>query len=329
MPEIDFDPIRLSEPGERLPAIKDWLTGSVWSTERYASESLADYLAEGEHAVCHLEESISTGALSVWDELEAESRRAPTLRAWLGIEAPRPLTEPRAAVVFDGLSIREMPLLLKLAEATGIRVRSTLVVGTCLPTDTTAYVEQRVIGKPIGPSRMKGRAELAERNIEAFYLEQPNSREAFPSDRSLLIWSSYPDRLFFNDEARDDRLFSTFHRDQIPVIWKCALQAIPRKLPVLVTADHGYIYFGAGLESTRSTSGAPAALEQARFRQFPGDVPMPAWHPDLQILPQTRLAMMRGRLRAHPQGPSSRKLYQHGGFSLMEVLVPWIELEKD
>ena len=36
--------------------------------------------------------------------------------------------------------------------------------------------------------------------------------------------------------------------------------------------------------------------------------------------------MLRGRC-APAQGPSSRKLYHHGGFSLMEVLVPWIELE--
>jgi Nucleotidyl transferase AbiEii toxin, Type IV TA system len=33
------------------------------------------------------------------------------------------------------------------------------------------------------------------------------------------------------------------------------------------------------------------------------------------------------RMRTRPSGVSSRKLYQHGGFSLMEAVVPWIELE--
>jgi hypothetical protein len=47
----------------------------------------------------------------------------------------------------------------------------------------------------------------------------------------------------------------------------------------------------------------------------------------LQLLPERRVALLRGRMRTRPQGASSRKLYQHGGFSLMEVLVPWIELE--
>jgi len=329
MSEMCFDPICLSEAGERLPAIKRWLTESVWSEARYAVKSPAEYLSEGEQAVCRLEEVISTGALSVWDELEAETRRAPTVRAWLGIDAPRPLPDPRAAVVFDGLSLREMPLLLGLARSTGFRIQSTSIVGTCLPTDTIAYVDQRVIGARLGPSQVRGRAELAERNVEAFYLEQPNSRETYPTGRSLLIWSSYPDRLFFNDEARDDRLFSTFHRDQIPVIWKCAVQAVPRSVPVAVTSDHGYIYFGAGLESTRSATDATTTLEQGRYRQFPEGAPLPLWNPNLQVLTGARLAMLRGRLRTHPQGPASRKLYQHGGFSLMEVLVPWIELERE
>jgi hypothetical protein len=159
--------------------------------------------------------------------LEAESRQAPTLKSWLGLDAPMPLETPRAAVVFDGLSLRELPLLFKMAEETGLRVKSLDIIGTSLPTETMDYVEQRVLGTRLAPSRLRGRSELAQKNVEAFYLEQPNSREVFPSQKSLLVWSSYPDRLFFNDEARSEQLFSTFHRDHIPVLWKCTVQSIP------------------------------------------------------------------------------------------------------
>src|SRR5207244_8894529 len=94
----------------------------------------------------------------------------------------------------------------------------------------------------------------------------------------------------------------------------------------VVTSDHGYIFFGASLEATRA-SDAPELIGQARMKQFAPEEAMPTWNPDLQVIAHTRTAMLRGRLRARPQGTSSRKLYQHGGFSLMEVLVPWIELE--
>ena len=39
--------------------------------------------------------------------------------------------------------------------------------------------------------------------------------------------------------------------------------------------------------------------------------------------------MLRGRLKTRPKGTSSRRLYQHGGFSLMEVLVPWVLLNRN
>lgn len=326
MPDIAYNPAGLFAEGERLPAIKSWLANTVWSRDRYSQMEPEQYLRTGEAAVCRLEELISTGALQIWDELHADSHRAPTIKSWLGIDAPLPLSQPRAAIVFDGLSLREMPLLLQMAESAGLRVKSAELVATCLPTETVHFVDQRVLGASIGPSQLRGRAELARKNTEAFYLDQPNTRAVFPEGRNLLIWSTYPDRLYFNDEARTEALFGTFHRDYIPTIWQCTAQALPRGVPAVVTSDHGYIFFGASFEANRS-SDAMELLGQARSKEFARDEAMPAWHPDLQLLPQTRTAMLRGRLRTRASGTSSRKLYQHGGFSLMEVLVPWIELE--
>jgi hypothetical protein len=39
--------------------------------------------------------------------------------------------------------------------------------------------------------------------------------------------------------------------------------------------------------------------------------------------------MLRGRIKNRPRGPSSNKVYRHGGLSLMEMLTPWIVLEKE
>ncbi len=344
--KLEFPIACLFAEGERLPAIKSWLLDVVWTGDRYGQTEPEQYLRSGEEAVCRLEEVVATGAQQVWDELYADSLRPPTVKSWLGFDAPLPppsstIQNPpsinpfihsssnppaRAAIIFDGLSLREIPLLLQMAEASGMRVKSTQAVATCVPTETLHFIEERVLGARIGPSQLRGRGELAEKNAEAFYLDQPNTRHVFPEDRNLLVWSTYPDRLFSNDEARTEALFTTFHRDYIPTIWKCTVQAIPRGVPIVVTSDHGYIFFGASLEATRS-SNAPDLLGQARMKEFTSDEFFPAWHPDLQILPQDRIAMLRGRLRTRPQGASSRKLYQHGGFSLMEVLVPWIELE--
>jgi len=326
MPAPDFPIESLLVEDERLPNIRAWLTDQVFSPDRYASMASADFLRDGEAAVCRLEEILTTGAPKVWDELAASVQKAPSPRAWLGLDEALPSEQNRAVVVFDGLSLRELPLLLAQARASGFKVKECSVIATCVPTETKSFVDARVIGKPIGPSQLPGRSELTSHNTDAFYLDQPNMRDRYPVGRSLLLWSTYPDRLFKNDEARFEDLFATFHEHHIPTLWKNTVQSLPTGLPIVITSDHGYIFFGASLESSRA-SDAAALLGQSRSRHFGVDETMPVSHPDLQIFPADRLAMLRGRIRTRAQGAGSRHLYQHEGFSLLEVLVPWLELE--
>src|SRR5262249_14910643 len=152
---------------------------SVWTSARYGELTPEQYLRGGEEAVCQLEELISTGALDVWNELQADSDRSPTVKSWLGLDAQLPPASVRAAVVFDGLSLREIPLLLQMADASGLRIKSLRAIATCMPTETKHFVEERVLGARVGPSQLHGRGELATKNAEAFYLEQPNSRYNF------------------------------------------------------------------------------------------------------------------------------------------------------
>ena len=326
MSPITFNPEHLFTSGPRLPAIKTWLLENVWTSHRYQSSEPDHYLRSGEEAVYSLEELIATGAQEIWGELAAETFSAPSLKSWFGLDGAQPMPQPRAAVVFDGLSLREFPLMLKLAEDSGFRIKSAGAIATCLPPETMQFVEQRLIGARVGPSQLPGRSELTTRNAQAFYLDQPTARYTPTQGRSLLFWSTYPDRLFSDDAARSDALFTNFHRNFIPTIWKNTVQSIPRGMPIVVTSDHGYIYLGATMETTRSSE-APDLLGQSRAKEFGPGEPLPQWNPDLQLIPERRIAMLRGRIRTRPSGTSSRRLYQHEGFSLMEILIPWIELE--
>jgi len=313
--------------GARLPQITKELTEQIWSPQRYASMSRSEYLSQGEREVRDLEEAISSGATSIWDELAASATATPSPRKYLGLDTPAPIAQPRAVVVFDGLSLRELPLLLRLAKESGLGVKHQTIATSTLPTMTTSFIEERVIGAKIAPSQLPGRRELREKNAAAFYLDQPNSREIYPAGKNLLIWSSYPDRRYKDDTARFDGLFEEVH-DLLPTIWKYTVQAVPAGMPIVVTSDHGYIYFGSRMDSSRD-SDASAILKQHRYHTFdaPGET-LPAPHPDLQILRDKNTALLRGRIKTKPRGDSGRKLYQHGGLSLMETLVPWIELER-
>ena len=90
MPDIAFNPSGLFATGERLPAIKAWLADTIWSPDRYLRLDPEEFLRTGETEVCRLEELVSTGAPQVWDELQADSQRAPTIKSWLGLDARLP-----------------------------------------------------------------------------------------------------------------------------------------------------------------------------------------------------------------------------------------------
>ena len=329
--EIELPPEVLIASGPRIPAIADWLLHTVWSLTRFETVPREEYLRTGEAAVAHAEELISLGAARVWDELLAETARAPTPRSFLGLDAP-PTYEtaaPRAVVVFDGLSLRELPLLLSLAGQTGFQVAESRAIATSMPTETIDFVSQRVVGPDaahgLGPSQLPTVKALKARNVHAEYLDSLNPRVALPAGKSLLLWSTWPDRLFKNDEARfDTQLFPQFC-EHVSTLWKYTVQAIPPGVPIVITSDHGYIFFGGTAESARE-SPAAEQLRQQRHLVFEDQAPYPGPHPDLQRFPAQRLAMLRGRLKTRPKGTSSRHLYQHGGFSLMEVLIPWILL---
>ena len=72
------------------------------------------------------------------------------------------------------------------------------------------------------------------------------------------------------------------------------------------TSDHGYIFFGAGFDSTRPNE-VCAWLDQDRFKLFNADERMPngADEPGLQVFDERRLAMLRGRIKNRPQGPAA------------------------
>lgn len=334
MSPIDLSPDVLLTSGSRLPAVTDWLTRTVWTPERFAALSREEYLRTGEAAVARAEELISAGAPRLWDELAAESTKAPTPRAYLSLDVETPSTRPsaRAMVIFDGISLRELPLLLSLAAQTGFHVEDTRTIATSFPTETLDFVSQRVLGPDaahgIGPSQLPGNGALASRGVQAFYLDSLTPRITIPTGKSLLLWSTYPDRLFKDDEARfDTQLFPQFS-EHVATLWKYTVQAVPPGIPIVITSDHGYIFFGGTAESARDSS-APSTLNQQRHRVFESGESVSAPHPDLQLFPAQHLAMLRGRLKTRPKGTASRRLYQHGGFSLMEVLVPWLVLNRN
>jgi len=310
----------LTTPGERLPALMEWLHGEVWSSHQFRELNPTAYLEEGERLVHRVEEVVLAAAPALYDEITAASLRTPNV---MDLFLTRRET---AVVIFDGASIRELPLFEYLATSTGFEIIESRYSVAALPSDTEYFVEQRILGKRLAPSQLPGRQELRERGITALYYDAPIRTFDLQSSDSFLLWSHFPDGTYKDLSARFSSHFGEM-RNLFDTVWKNIILTIPREYDIIITSDHGYIFFGPELESTAPTDAA-RMLNHDRFRFFAADEPLPSDVPELQLLGDRRLAMLRGRIKNRPQGPSGNKAYRHGGMSLMEMLTPWLVLKR-
>lgn len=310
----------LATPGERLPAVVDWLTTNVWSAERFSAMAPEEFLREGERMVNEVEQAILVSAPRLYDELVAASMSHRSLLRHLVSE------EPGAIVVLDGASIREIPLLLSLATSSGFQVETSTYGFAALPSETVHFIEQRILGKAVAPSELPRRHELKEQDIAAIYYDSPTRHYPIsPDAKRLLLWSIFPDVTYKDAGAKFASHFGEM-RNLYETVWKNLVMEIPRNHRVVITSDHGYIFFGQGLDATHINPGR--LLDQDRCKFFGPDESLPVDLDEIQIIPEKRLGMLRGRIKNRPQGPAAKSAYRHGGMSLMEMLTPFLIIRR-
>jgi hypothetical protein len=317
---------KLTQGGPRLPWLAQWLLDEVWSEAAYRSQPARQYLETGEKTVNELEEVVAAAAGRIYDELLQPPPPQRDLRAFLASGTPS------AAVVFDGLSLREVPLVKRLAAESGLRTVEEGWSLAAAPSETVDFIAARLGVGAIGPSQLPACRALRDQGIAASYLDQVNQRRALDrAAQAVLVWSAFPDYRYKERDARFPELFENLH-NMLTTAWQNSVQVIVQDAPgrrLLITSDHGYVFFGSGCSfAWDNAETAPLAAYFGGERSARLDEkPNPPQHRGLAVLPGRGVAMIRGRVQTHPRGEGARKLYKHGGLSLMEMLVPWLVLE--
>jgi len=299
------------------------LLGEVWTPARYDALGAIEFLNRGEREVNEMEEVLSAAAPRIYDELLADPAPERSIRTFL--EHQRPC----ATVVFDGLSLREIPIILRLAQEGGLSVHELDVTTAAVPSETVDFVAQRLQVGRVSPSQLPGRRELRQAGIEVFHYDHEGRRHQLPVDcPALCLWSAFPDQTYQDSGARFPNHFSELHR-RLETVWRNTVQALPSGRTILVTSDHGYVFFGPGCSAPRTNQEIRPLtdwLGGERSRPLEPGLEPPA-HRDLAVIPNRHVTMVRGRAQTHPPGPAGARLYKHGGLSLMEMLTPWVVLE--
>jgi len=312
---------RLVTSSSHLAMIIQWLHEEVWSSERYKMMKREDFLLDGEKRVYEVEELLLEAAPGLYNELAVQAEKPRNLVSFLTAEPQR------ALVILDGASFRELPMLELMARQTGYEVVKLGGSFAALPSETTPFVAQRILGKEIAPIELPRRRELVDRHVLAWHYDAVFRTFSFTSDMNhLLLWSQFPDSSYKDLGAR----FSSHFEQMTPLyeqVWKNMVMQIPHNFEIIITSDHGYIFFGQGLDS-KHIDESTRILNQARNKYFSQEEKWPEGVSGLQLFPNRRLAMLRGRIKNRPQGPAASHAYRHGGFSLMEMLTPWLIIKK-
>lgn len=271
---------------------------------------------------------ISDAAWELWTEFESsvEAGAARLISWWQAAPAGR------AVLILDALSLREVPWLLQGAEAHGMRVRSARAARSELPGDTVPFA--RALGWP-------GRSALANSFAASGVAFSPARTESvnLPFDDCLGLVGSEPDWVFWHhwpdhrlhELDRPNQGFTQLTREAEQQLGSTAFWKFVRRLAqgrrLVLTSDHGYAATGF----FASVEGEQELHLRARFkrsRSVPGSAPNSPWLPpsDLGLISRSgahQYALGRRRWSCQSGYPT----LTHGGLSLLEVLVPFIELE--
>lgn len=240
----------------------------------------------------------------------------------------------KAVLVLDALSLRETPWILGEAVKRGYAVKTAKVTASALPSDTTSFA--KALGLPQRSSLIAGKvASLRLTGAATAFFDQPWNEcgDTLPNDPNLFVWHAWPDTLMHDLSGAGPGL-RQLAQDAKNVLTGDGFWSFVDRLVlgrrVVITADHGYAASGL-------FSDVPDEAQKTYYQQTFGAERYAAgagqgaahWLPPVDIALDTargphRFALGRRGWRVQ----AGRKNLSHGGLSVLETAVPFIELSK-
>lgn len=281
--------------------------------------------AELQHETVGIDRLLAESAWDLWQVYTDEAPRTTRLlQNWWSAPAP----QGRAVLILDALSLRELPVILDEADKRSITSATVRVTGSEAPSDTDQFA--RALGVPT-------RSALANNKPPAGFLLKSNSlytdvldlpfadcAASLPYDSDLFIWHTWLDDQIHVHKRSTDQLAKmipqTLRGDSF---WQL-VQRLRQGRRLMMTADHGYAV--SRLFSTEIDDAALVKALQDVFgasRSKPASKPWPqAVMPPL-VLTQNGQHVVMGQTRWKVQGGFPELC--HGGLSVLEVAVPFVE----
>lgn len=277
---------------------------------------------------------LATAGWDLWRSFEAVvPRTADALASWWTGRGPG-----RAVLLLDAMSLREVPWILEGARQRGYTLHRAGATGAELPADTTPFAqalgfESRSSLQNKGGAK-KGR--LSGASTDSTDLPWQDCAAQINASQDWLLWHHWPDERL-HDLSGPGHGLTALAREASEKLrsepfWSL-IHTLTTGRRLVITADHGYAASGHFPDTPDSAQaqylkdrfksgrwvGLPELEHQARG----------AWVPPIDLQLKTthaEAAFALGRRKWKSQG--GYPTLTHGGLSLLEVAVPFIELSR-
>jgi len=320
-----FDHLQRATPADAWSAILD----RAWSicSRPLTPSSAGAEIVRRDHAVADIDLFLATSGWDLWQDYEQVAPlTSDRLAAWW-----QDNPGGRGVLVLDAFSLRECPWLLAQAESRGFTVHRAAVTAAELPADTTPFAKALGFAQrsALSNNGAGGAHRLPGARTESTDISWRDCADLIGSELNWVFWHHWPDNRLHEHDAPGRGLPSLAKEAESHLtsddFWHF-VERLATGRRVVITADHGYAASGNFPDSSKEqTDYLRQTFKSGRWNddaEEPG-----AWVPPLDLLLQTRHGrhlFVNGRRKWKNAG--GYPTLTHGGLSVLEVAVPWIEL---
>jgi hypothetical protein len=298
---------------------------SVWQPDYDAGTELSQ-ARQREDNLASLDLLLSHAVWPLWHSFSASVPRAAQALADFWAAHPGGC----AVLMLDSLSLRELPLLTAAARARNLTVHRVSTFGSELPPVTNTFANalgfssrSALDNNGASSSAFPGAHTLSHA------LPWEDAAVGVPPTPGVLCWHHWPDDRLHHLDGSDGGLDKLFP-EMVKQLTGDAFWSFVKKLAtgrrLVITSDHGYAVSG-GFPNV-STDQKDYLREKFSAQRFRADaVDTREWLPPLTATLATAsgpVTFVTGRQKW--QVPGGFPALSHGGLTLMETFVPWVEL---
>jgi hypothetical protein len=283
-----------------------------------------------DRSLTELDNVLSGTAWDVWDTFEQVVPRAS--QALVGFWGR--VSGGKGVLILDGLSLREAPWLLLGAQERGYTIHQSSALGSELPAETTAFANalgfsQRSALENNGASSTHKLPGAATESCDLPFADCVNRVGSQPG---FVFWHHWPDEQMHDLSGPGDGLRKLAKETQTRLMsdefWSF-VERLTTGRRLVITGDHGYAATGLfpDLDDKDQANHMKDVFKGQRFAH--GSATDAPWMPPVERTLITEHGTNRYVLgRRKWKSPSGYPTLQHGGLSLLEVFVPFIELSR-